>query len=64
MNPGDCSPHHATLCLDLTDARVDLLEFDAAVASGEPVRLNRLLPFTGAIAGRCVEECSCRAIGP
>jgi predicted ATPase/DNA-binding SARP family transcriptional activator len=51
------SPTPRTLCLDLTGARVDLLAFDAAVASGDPAALRRAVGlYQGPLLEGCAED--------
>jgi DNA-binding SARP family transcriptional activator len=52
-----CSPSTRTLRLDMSDVRVDVLEFDAAVASAETAALERAVAlYGGPLLEGCTEE--------
>lgn len=50
-----CAPTPQTLCLDLTGARVDVLDFDAAVSTGDPAALQQAVEL---YAGPLLEGCT------
>ena len=52
-----CSPTPQTLCMDLTGATVDVLEFDAAVSAGDPTALQHVVDlYCGPLLEGCTES--------
>src|SRR5579884_857252 len=56
-SPRLLSPTRRTLCLELTEAQVDVLAFDAAIRRGDSVSLERAVAlYRGPLLEDCLEE--------